>query len=214
MRSQFRLGIDLDGVLYPFAKEITSHAEISFGHVPGSLQLPQTWRFYEDWGLTESAFHDLYRDAVHNGQLFAAGPATTGLLEALSTIASTGVELHVLTARYLPGVNRDIVDRRTRAWLEKLGVSFASVEILSGPKIAAAARLGLDAHLDDAPEHLTSLAETCTPIAWDQPWNRELPTAVRVSSGLELCRAVSALRATRCTTLAAEECHLHHSSAP
>jgi hypothetical protein len=183
----FRLGVDLDGVLYPFADVFTAYAEQRLGVEPGSLPPPQTWRFYtEQWGLDDTSFSTLYRDGVADGVLFATGEPDREVLAALALLQKFGVELYVVTSRFAHDADEGLVSTHTQQWVSSLQLPVAGLHIVAGDKHTIAASLGLDAHLDDAPAQLHDVATVCTPIAWHRPWNAHLDTYRVARSGTDL----------------------------
>jgi hypothetical protein len=199
----FRLGVDLDGVLYPFGEVFARNVEREYGLDPFSLLPPSSWDFFEnEWGFPKAEFHVMYGAGVVSGDLFSAGLADTEVLAALSRLASLGVELHVLTSRALSEPVRgtsaatlnEMITSHTHTWLTMTGLPLHSVNVVHGSKLGPARSLGLDALLDDSPHHLAEVASACTTVAWDQPWNRAAPSVHRVSTADELVNTVQQLR--------------------
>ena len=96
----FRLGVDLDGVLYPFGEVFARNVEREYGLDPLSLSAPTRWDFFEsEWGFPKEEFQVMYGAGVIDGDLFSAGSADNEVLEALHRLTELGVELHVLTSR-------------------------------------------------------------------------------------------------------------------
>jgi hypothetical protein len=199
----FRLGVDLDGVLYPFGEVFARNVEREYGLDPLSLSAPTRWDFFEsEWGFPKEEFQVMYGAGVIDGDLFSAGSADNEVLEALHRLTELGVELHVLTSRAMLDPVRGTsaaelnarITSNTSTWLEATGLSLHSVNVVNGSKLGPARRLGLDALLDDAPHHLSEVSTACAPVAWDQPWNRSAHAAHRAATAHELVATVLQLR--------------------
>jgi hypothetical protein len=93
-----RVGLDVDEVLYPFVDSLRQYLVGIRGYSATSLPVPQEWKFYNTWGLTEKEFNALCHEAADEGWLFSQAPLD-GVIPLLEWTRSTGVEVHLITSR-------------------------------------------------------------------------------------------------------------------
>lgn len=172
--SSLNIGLDIDGVLYPFAEVFTAWAEYRLKLPTGSLPLPRSWHFYADqWGLRTEDFLDLYRQGVEAGVVFSIGRPLPGALAAVRALADAGHRIHYVSARAIPGVGHGLARERTEQWLTTWGFPMTGSLTIADDKSS----VPTDVFLDDAPhnhDELLSAGHPC-PVIWAQPWNEEHP---------------------------------------
>lgn len=178
------VGIDLDGVLYPFSNAFRNYCEVERGLV--NLPDPTHWNFYEDWGLDEETFNAWLLDAAKNHRIFATHLPYSGVLEAWADLRDTGVKIHVLTAR------PQSAWAQTAEWLNDCKLHVDTLHF--GPSKAFLANLATKKSilLDDHIYYYEEAEKSgIVPCLMSRPWNSTKEDANRVSS---LAEFVSFLR--------------------
>lgn len=105
------VGIDMDGVLYPFVPAFKHYCEVRMQKF--DLPDPTHWYFYEDWGMDEKQFNEWLKDACRTDRVFAWMPPAPDAVASFKKLRNMGVKIHILTHR--------ITDSwaQTAEWLEK-----------------------------------------------------------------------------------------------
>ena len=91
------VGIDLDGVVYPFVDAFRNYCQERLG--VNNLVSPTHWHFYEDWGLDSETFNAWLLEASQTHKIFSTYLPYEGVVEAWKELRDMGVKIHVLTAR-------------------------------------------------------------------------------------------------------------------
>lgn len=162
------LGLDLDGVLCDIGPPVAARIHERFG----VASHPSTWRSYDlrllRLGLPEARFHAFLDEIFADPDLYAAAPVAEGAVAALTTLVDAGWRLVGITARppQLAAATEEWLDRNR---LRLDGVHHTSV----GVKAAVAARLGVDAMVEDNPAEAELLAEVCQSWLLDRSYNRD-----------------------------------------
>lgn len=170
------LGLDIDGVLYPFDRALARHVERVRGLPPGTLPAARTWDFFRaQWGMTREEYLAVYADGVRSGSLFTAEAPYPGAVDAVLALEDAGHRIHYVTARGTTPEDRDLLWWDTADWLLGWGFPLDSLTV-TADKPAACLRLGVRHHLDDAPHQYDALeAAGLTPWLLDRPWNTTHP---------------------------------------
>jgi hypothetical protein len=115
-----RVGVDLDGVMYPFVDVLRGFVQ---GQTGRALCKTARYDFYADWGYTEADFMRFYADAVDAGVMFATGEPLPGAVEMVRAVKELGCSVHIVTDRSVgasPQAN-------TESWLTRYGISYDSI---------------------------------------------------------------------------------------
>lgn len=167
------VGLDIDGVLYPFDTMMTRRVEQTKGLRPGTLDdHALTWHWYRDqWGMSDEEFVTHLRNGVKYGVLYSAGFPTAGAVAAVRRMADAGHRIHYITNRDLPGLDPGLVRLRTREWLNSHGFHVDSLTVSADKTLVRT-----DVFLDDRPENIRALKDAGHPCAvlWDKPYNRHV----------------------------------------
>lgn len=179
------VAIDLDGVVYPFAKEFHKFCSKALNN--DSLPPATDWLFYEKWGLTKDEYHHLLLEAVNAG-VFIDGEPPIGAQAAWTVISAMGAKIHVITARPTEAW------ADTTWWLDQWKLRADSLHFTED-KWLFAYMLNMEGKgmmLDDSPIYLNSVSQydSIIPVVYDQPWNRDLDY-VRVNSMMGFARLVA-----------------------
>jgi hypothetical protein len=189
MAHSLDIGLDVDGVVYPFIRVIADYASKVLGR-PCSAE-PETWDWYErQWGISSDEFWDLCRRGVSDGVLFTVGEPLPGALEATKQLAASGHRLHFLTSRSITGVSTSLARELTSNWLEDWAFPVDSLTITEDKACRAT-----DVFLDDSPHVYDALvaAGHPRPILWSHPGTLSHPAERVLTWGefLEIVRAES-----------------------
>lgn len=175
-----KIGIDLDGVCYPFEEAIRYHLLTATGIAGEHMPAPTQWHFYEEWGLTVEEFNRHCHDAANLNNLFLEHNPYPGVADALQTIHAVGHTIHVITARDygLPGV----AQQQTVQWLRRHGIPFDTITFSRDKTVVRT-----DWYIDDNTNNVIDVHATgANAVIMDQPWNRDAPPHhPRVSSMTE-----------------------------
>lgn len=177
-----RVGVDIDGVLYPFAESVADYLRTIGRH--GEYPAATRWEFYEDWGLSLPEFLRLCHDGVDAGVIFHRGAPFPGTVAALNRIRAAGHTIHFGTDRSFgaPGASA----YATYSWLGRYGFEYDSVTFTTDKTI-----LDVDVMIDDKPENYLALkAAGIGAYLQDRAWNAHVPNARRVSSLAEFAEVI------------------------
>jgi hypothetical protein len=185
----FRVGFDLDGVVYDFRRYLSEYL-VSIGRPECRLEdaLPH-WDFFEGWGLTLNEYLDLYRTGVDAGYVLRVGAPLAGSVEAINRIAAAGHSIHIVTDRSVassPGLPAQL----TEAWLHEHRIPFDTLTMSADKTVVPT-----DFFIDDRYENYVSRVQaglSCHLL--NRTWNEGLGDATtrRVSSVGEFADAVIA----------------------
>ena len=171
MRHHLRVGIDLDGVGYPFIEVLRCWLVEVRGREPEELPAAKEWEFYGAWNLTPDAFHREFHDAIAAGFMFAVGEPVPGFVDLLETLVANGDEVHIITSRNVgPPAVAAMARRSTLAWVARLETPVHSVTMSADKGCVET-----DVFLEDSPMNydvLDYVGET-VPFLLDQPWNAD-----------------------------------------
>ena len=173
------IGLDLDGVLCDLGPGLAARI---FGRF-GVHTHPATWRTYDlrhlRLGVPEARFNAFLDEAFADPSLYLAARPGAGAVAGLAALRAAGWGVVGITAR--PPSLRAATTR----WLSDWGLVLDAVHHTpAGTKAVVAARLGVEASVEDNPVEAESLAEVCRSYLYDQPYNRDATTsdAVRIRS--------------------------------
>lgn len=159
------VGVDIDGVLYPFDVAITAHL-VAAGVAADPAPPAARWHFYRDLGLNGEQFAAACDQAVADGTLFARGEPYPGALAALGRIAAAGHRIHLVTAR--TGGDHDAVVVATRAWLAEYRMPHDALTFTADKTSVA----DLNFFVEDCVDNYDALAAAGTHV-WlvERAWN-------------------------------------------
>lgn len=167
------VGIDMDGVLYPFADAFRDYCAERMGKL--FLPEPTHWNFYEDWDLDKATFEQWVIDAAKSHDVFYTQNPYEGVLEAWADLKEMELKIHVLTARPQEAW------AQTAEWLEKHDLKVDSLHF--GPKKAFFSKIptGKGILIDDHVAYYEEAAlNGVIPVLLDRPWNQDKKKAMRV----------------------------------
>jgi hypothetical protein len=162
MSRSLDIGLDVDGVLYPFVQVIAGYASKVLGRP--CTEKADSWDWYQrQWGLNHDEFFDLCSRGVRDGVLFTEGAPLPGAMRAAKRLARAGHRLHYITARAFAGVPAPVAWHRTAEWLQKWTFPVHSLTV-SGDKHCRPT----DVFLDDSPHICDALIASGhpRPVLW------------------------------------------------
>jgi 5'-nucleotidase len=156
-----RIGVDLDGVCYPFVDTFRLWLEHETGRTYGPIE---QWNFHKDWGYTTPEFLGFMEQGCKAGLVFHVGSPMPGSLAGVRAIHDAGHDVVICTTR------GDYAHGATHDWLDRWGFPRSEV-IITADKDACR----LDVLLDDGPHNIEAVrAAGVRGVVFDQPWNRHV----------------------------------------
>lgn len=169
------VGIDLDGVIYPFAAAFKKYCIERTGAT--NLPDPTHWNFYEDWDMDYETFQSWLHDAALTHQVFATEAPYEGVTSAWKDLRDMGLRLHVMTAR------PQSAWAQTAEWLSKHHLNVDTLHFSPTKTYLKAIATDQAIMIDD---HVVYYEEAekvgIVPVLMDRPWNSHKENATRVSS--------------------------------
>lgn len=173
-----QVGLDLDGVCYPFVETLRRFLAERQGR---AVAMPPAtrWEFFLDWGMSRQEFKDTCDEAVDAGFLFRVGDPYPGVVESVAALRARGHQVHVVTARHFGATGAS--ERATASWLNRVGLEFDSLTF-SGDKTV----VPTDVFLDDHAENYLALRKAgVAAYLLSRPWNAHVDTPHRATSVAE-----------------------------
>lgn len=170
------LGVDLDGVCYPFEQRIRALVARTKNTRPEDLSEPVTWNFYEQWDLNRDQFVELWSEGVRTGEIFREGDPYPHVKAALQQLYDHGHEIQIITARHLPGLENEC-ETHTLDWLATYDIPHHGVTIVRNgePKNGDTCPL-VDLMVDDKAANGETFEGTDSRyILHTRPWNIGAP---------------------------------------
>lgn len=172
------VGIDLDGVLYPFAKAFNNYCCERMGRL--FLPEPTHWNFYEDWDLDEETFYKWLDEAAESHQVFATEEPYQGVAEAWDALRQMDVRIHIITSR--PQASWE----QTAGWLTQHGLKADSLHFNKTKGFLTKISNGKSALIDDhIAYYREAKANGIFPVLMNRSWNQSEEDFTRVNNLLE-----------------------------
>jgi uncharacterized HAD superfamily protein len=172
------VGIDLDGVIYPFVDAFRSYCQERLGVT--DLPDPTHWHFYEDWGLDSETFNAWLLEASKTHQIFSTYLPYDQVLEAWKELRDMGVKIHVLTAR------PQSAWVQTVEWLAKYNLHVDSLHFCDTKGFLSKVATGKSILLDDQIVYYEEAEKAgIIPCFVTREWNKGKKNANRVNNLLE-----------------------------
>jgi hypothetical protein len=191
-RRTLDIGVDLDGVCYPFDRVLARFVAATTGRDLALMPTPASWDIPACWGLSAAEFGAHVEAGIAAGVIFRRGGPFVGVVAGMQRLAEAGHRLHIVTDR-ARGELADVAAASTRAWLADYHIPYTSLT-LSGDKT----QVDVDAFIEDRDVNFLALAEAgSNPYLRHQPWNAHLEVAAsrRVSDFGAFVGQVEALAA-------------------
>ena len=173
------INVDLDGVVYNFHREIQKKLVEKLGY---SADITR-WEIWEDYGISQSYFQALFRQAVDEG-VFLEGKPIVGAPDGLWRLHEEGFKVRLITRRLVHfGLHAKVVTH-TAQWLDQYAIPYWTLCFVgkSDDKTGFAANLALD----DSYKHWKEMKPYVTfPYLFRQPWNARYTDAPQVTTWTE-----------------------------
>lgn len=177
------VGIDMDGVVYPFITAFRRYCEERLGRL--FLEEPTHWNFFEDWGLDSDTFQTWLKEAALSHNVFASEMPYPTVLEAWELFRANNIKIHILTARPQEAWGQ------TADWLQKYGLTVDSLHFNTTKALLSHVSSGKSALLDDHVDYYKEAQGVgIFPCLLNQPWNQDLPNANRVNTVLDFANMI------------------------
>jgi hypothetical protein len=169
MTKRLRVGVDIDGVLYDFARSLHQ-----FVCPDAPFQEPLRWEFYLDWGMTEAEFKAAFHAGVDAGVIFTYGAPFPRVCDGFRLIKAAGHTIHMVTDRSQGTGGAS--EAATRSWLDRYDLPFDSLTFAADKTVVR-----LDVMVDDKPENYEALtAAGVDTFLLTRRWNQHVRGAQRV----------------------------------
>lgn len=163
-----RVGFDLDGVLFDFGKSVREYMDsigLKHGWENDALH-PQTWNFFEHWGMTTKDFVQLCHDGVDAGYIFRNN-VRNGAVEAVEMVKDMGHEIIVITDRQF-GSTPEKSHQATYDWWEDFKFPAYDELHFSSDKTSVYTDIFVEDKLENY-DAVTAAGTECYLI--NRPWN-------------------------------------------
>ena len=178
-----RLGIDLDGVVFPFAENFRNYCWQVGAFIPENATIDK-WDFFLDWGMSVQEFVRLCNEGVDEGYIFMREDPYPDAVETLRELMDEGHTVHIITHRMFGNNNKSMCN--TALWLAEHDVPFTSVTFAEDKTFAQ-----MDVLLDDRVENYWASVNAGIPaLLFDRPWNEHDKDASRVFGWQEFAKWV------------------------
>jgi 5'(3')-deoxyribonucleotidase len=175
-----RIGVDLDGVVYPFDEVFLEYC-VARGLVAREQIKPANRvDFFVDYGLSLGTFFDLCEQGIAEQVIFLQGDPYPGAREALAELKSLG-SVHIITHRLMPGAAQTTAD-----WCRSHGIEYDSIHFDSNKTCVET-----DYMIEDNIDNYDDLDNYgCIVYLLNRPWNQVDDNRRRVDSLDEFVEAV------------------------
>jgi len=174
-RRMARLGIDLDGVMYPFQEVFRKWVEWKHLTTPVP-ECPPKWYFYREWGIPDDRFVKMMEEGCLDGWVFWKGLPEKDSVTTVQRLKSEGHKIVILTTR------GNYAKPATKSWLEYWQIPYDEL-YLTADKTG----YGIDALVDDRHKNIdAALSEGVRALMYTRPWNEEYTGYERVNTWREL----------------------------
>ena len=175
------VGIDMDGVIYDFAKVFHEYAQNRMGK---ELSLPTKWDFYTQWGMSDEQFDEWLVEGVQNLRLFNCDAPMENTVEGWNLLKQNDIKIHVLTHR------GHVSYEQTVQWLNRFGLYPDSLHFGTNKGILKTFATDECAAIDDYPLYYTQYDRAgVISFLRTQPWNESM-YARRVTDLLDFAKKV------------------------
>lgn len=169
------VGVDLDGVLYPFVTAFRQYCIDHLGYTRETTPEPTHWNFYEDWGMDKEVFYEHILTAARDHRLFTKFPPKPTCHEAFNGFHQMGIRIHILTHR------PEVVQHDTIDWLTRHNLLPYSIHFVEDKTILKDIAFGKAAIIDDCIDNYEAAKNAgLLAVLQSRLWNAKHPDALRV----------------------------------
>lgn len=171
-----RLGIDLDGVCFPFEESLIrymKHMGLDKKYQIGSVD---SWHFYREWGMSDDEFVQLCNDGVDAGFVFSGGYIDDAPAQ-IRRMKRMGHSIHIVTNRSF-GRTPISSSIATANWLFDNDIPYDTIDFT-----ADKTSVKTDMFIEDNLNNYDAL-EAAGTVAFlvDRPWNHREDNRLRVKN--------------------------------
>ena len=175
------VGIDMDGVIYDFAKVFHEYAQ---NRMNKELSKPTKWDFYKEWGMLDEQFDEWLIEGVQELRLFNCDAPMENTVEGWNLLKQNDIKIHVLTHR------GHVSYEQTVQWLNRFGLYPDSLHFGTNKGILKTFATDECASIDDYPLYYTKYDRAgVISFLRTQPWNEQM-YARRVKDLLDFANKV------------------------
>jgi 5'(3')-deoxyribonucleotidase len=172
---KLNIGVDLDGVCYPFTEALRHYLIEHEGFHPDSVAGgghdadESCWDFYKKyWDMTTEDFLEYSNRGVDAGVVFLHGDPFPDTVETLSRLHDAGHKIHIITNRSFGSRSH----HNTSDWLTQHGIPYDTLAFSADKTI-----MRVDLFIDDYEENFKDLWNAgIETYLFDRPWNRHVDT--------------------------------------
>ena len=171
-----RVGIDIDGVLYPFDQEFREALIEDKRRLPEQCPPPTRWEFYEDWKMTRECFIDYCDQFTNEGKLFKYGSPYPGSASQLWRLKDAGHTIVLITNRNFG--DPALMEKHTVMWLQDWVFPYDELHFVENKTT-----VDVDYHVDDHTDNYYAMRGRGV-NSWllNRPWNTDDLATFRVES--------------------------------
>jgi len=187
--SSFILGVDLDGVVGDFYKEIRNIAAEWLNKPLESLTAEISYGLSE-WNLDEfGGYERLHRFAVTQRNIFLDMKPIDHAGATLRKLSNKGIRIRIITHRLFLKYSHNTTIKQTVDWLENYDIPYWDLCFM-----ADKGAVGAHVYIDDSPENINSLRKLgCNTIIFTNSTNRDL-SGLRANDWFEVEKIVMEAR--------------------
>lgn len=138
-----RVGVDLDGVVYPFREVFCEYVGKEYQEFP-------SWDFNLELGISDEEFFTLYQKGVDEGFIFIKGDPYPEAVAALRQLYDAGHTIHLVTDRFV-GRRAHI---NTCEWLDRNAIPYNTLHFAKYKPMVKT-----DVFIDDNPKNVDALRD-------------------------------------------------------
>jgi len=187
--SSFILGVDLDGVVGDFYREVRKIAAEWLNKPLESLTTEVSFGLQE-WGIDEFGGYDrLHRFAVTQRNIFRDMQPIENAPATLRKLSNQGVRIRIITHRLFLKYSHRTTITQTVDWLDNFDIPYWDICFMNDK-----GAVGANIYIDDAPENITNLRKLgCKTIVFGNSTNRGME-GPRADNWFEVERMVKEAR--------------------
>lgn len=178
-----RIGVDCDGVMYPFTQSIYGWCDMIGFWEENGLERPgpghewSNWNGYRDLGITDDQFLTLCEEGVDAGYIFRYGEPYDDCVKVLRQLRDDGHTIHIITHRTFGKKST----HNTIDWLLDYNIEWDTITFAEDKTI-----VGVDLLVDDRDKNYWQSIEQGIPcVIMSRPWNSHVQDAPRVADWIE-----------------------------
>lgn len=179
-----KLGIDLDGVLFPFDQNFKEYCLKIGEDIPHDAKT-ETWDFFKSWGMSTERFIEICNQGVDDQFIFLEADPYPDSVETLRELHAQGHTIHIVTHRMFGSRSA----HNTFDWLFEHKVPFESVTF-SEDKTFVQVDVLIE---DNITNCVNSLRSNIMCFLLKRPWNDEAPELLRLNDWDEFVREIEIL---------------------